>query len=91
MQVNATKTQAVTLRKSQYPYNVFIGDKCIEIERILKILGVILGRDLSLKPHVAIKRKKAYAKLAALGKIKRLVPSDKMISFYNAYVLPHLM
>ena len=33
---------------------------------------------------VAIKLKKAYAKIAALGKIKRLVPSDEMISFYNA-------
>ena len=32
LQVNATKTQAMTLRKSQYPYNIFISDKCIEIE-----------------------------------------------------------
>ena len=59
----------MTRGKSQYPYNIFIGDKCIEIERVIKILGVILGRDLSLKPHVAIKLKKAYAKIAALGKI----------------------
>ena len=72
--------------KPQYPYNIFISDKCIEIERILKILGVTLDRDLSLKPHVAIKLKKAYAKIAALGKIKRLVPSDEMISFSNVYV-----
>ena len=66
LQVNATKTQAMTLGKSQYPYNLFIGVKSIEIEPTLKILGVTLYRDLSFKPHVAIMLKKAYAKIAAL-------------------------
>ena len=80
----------MTLGKSQYPYNLFIGDKSIEIEPTLKILGVTLDRDLSFKPHVAIMLKKAYAKIAALRRIKRLVPSDVMISLYKAYVLPHL-
>ena len=51
LQVNATKTQAMTLGKSQYPYNLFIGDKSIEIEPTLKILGVTLDRDLSFKPQ----------------------------------------
>ena len=66
LQVNATKTQAMTLGKSQYPYSLFIGDKFIEIELALKILGATLDRDLSFKPHVAIMLKKAYAKIAAL-------------------------
>ena len=69
----------MTLGKSQYPYNLFIGDKSIEIEPTLKILGVTLDRDLSFKPHVAI-----------MLRIQRLVPSDVMISLYKAYVLPHL-
>ena len=56
----------MTLGKSQYPYNLFIGDKSIEIEPTLKILRVTLDRDLSFKPHVAIMLKKAYAKIAAL-------------------------
>ena len=64
----------MTLGKYQYPYNLFIGDKSIEIEPSLKILGVTLDRDLSFKPLVAIMLKKAYAK----------------ISLYKAYVLPHL-
>ena len=86
LQVNATKTQAMTLGKSQYPYNLFIGDRSIEIEPTLKILGVTLDRGLSFKPHVAIMLKKAYAKIAALRRIN----SDVMISLYKAYVLPHL-
>ena len=73
--------QAMTLGKSQYPYNLFIGDKSIEIEPTLKILGVTLDRDLSFKPRVAIMLKKAYAKIAALRRIKRLVRSNVMIPF----------
>ena len=83
-------SQVLTLGKSQYPYNRFIGDKSIEIEPTLKILGVTLDRDLSLKPHVAIMLKKAYAQIAALWRIKRLVPLDVMIFLYKAFVLPHL-
>ena len=56
----------MTLGKSQYPHNLFIGDKSIETEPTLKILGVTLDRDLSFKPHVAIMLKKAYAKIASL-------------------------
>ena len=62
----------------------------IKIEPTLKILGVTLDWDLSFKPHVAIMLKKAYAKIAALRRIKRLVPSDVMISLYKAYVLTQL-
>ena len=67
LQVNVTKTQAMPLGKSKYPYNRIIGDKPIEIKPTLKILGVTLDWDLSFKPHVAIMLKKAYAKIAALG------------------------
>ena len=90
LQVNPTKTQARTLEKSQYPYNLFISDKSIEIEPTLKILGVTLDRGLSFKSHVAIMLKNAYAKIAAPRMIKRLVPLDVIISLYKAYMLPHL-
>ena len=83
-QVNASKTQAMTLGKSQHTYNFLVGDKTIEIEPTLKILGVTLDRDLSFKPHVTIMlKKKAYAMIAALRRIKRLVPSDVMGSLYT--------
>ena len=90
LQVNASKTQAMTLGKSQHTYNFLVGDKTIEIEPTLKILGVTLDRDLSFKPHVTIMLKNAYAMIAALRRIKHLVPSDLMISLYKGYVLPHM-
>ena len=79
LQVTATKTQTMTLGKSQYQYNLFIGDQSIETEPTLKILGVTLDRYIGL-PHVAITLKKAHAKIAALLRIKRLAPSNVMIN-----------
>ena len=71
LQVNATKTQSMTLGSSQYTYNFLFDDLSIVIEQTLKILGVTLDRDLSFKPHVTTLLKKAYAMIAALRRIKR--------------------
>ena len=89
LQVNAAKTQAMTLGKSQFPYHFSVEDQTLDIEHPLKILGVTLDKDLNYKPHVDIVLKKAYAKIAALRKIKRLVPSNAMITLHKAYVLPN--
>ena len=48
-----------------------------------------MDKNLSYKPHVDITLKKAYVKIAALRRIKRSVPSNKMITLCKAYVLPH--
>ena len=74
LQVNAAKTQAMTLGKSQFTYRFSVEDQIIDIEPTLKLLGVTLDKDLDYKPHVDVMLKKAYAKIAALCKIKRLVP-----------------
>lgn len=66
-----TSVQAMTLGKSQYTYNFLVGDKTIEIQPTLKILGVTLDRVLSFKPHVTIMLKKAYAMIATLRRITR--------------------
>lgn len=44
---------------------------------------------MSYEPHVDIMLKKAFAKIAALRKTKRLVPSNVMIILYKTYVLPN--
>ena len=84
LNVNATEIQADT-GESPCPYKV-LGDKCIEVKRILRILGVTLYWDLSSETHVAIMLKKAHAKIATPRRIKRFVPLDVMISLYKAYV-----
>ena len=88
-QVNATKTQAMILGKSKYICNQSAGDQSIETEPTLKILGITLDKNPTYKPQVDITLNKVYAKIAALGRIKHLVPSNVMFTLYKAYVLPH--
>ena len=45
LQINATKTQAMTLGKSEYIYNPSVGDQTIEIEPTLKILDITLDKQ----------------------------------------------
>ena len=70
LQVNASKTQATTLGKSQFNYEFSIDAKLIEIEPTLKILGVTLDKTLSFKPHITNMLKKAFVKIVALRRIK---------------------
>ena len=63
LQVNAAKTQAMTLGKSQFPYHFSVEDQIFDIEPTLKILGVTLDKDLNYKPHVDIVLKKLMLKL----------------------------
>ena len=85
--INSTKTQAMVLGNSSYNFEFFVDpQQVIDIEPILKILGVTLDNNLSFKDHVTITLKKAYAKIAALRRIKRLIPSSIMISLYKTDV-----
>ena len=89
--INSIKTQAMVLGNSSFNFEFFVDpQQVIDIKPILKILGVTLDNKLSFKDHVTITLKKAYAKIAALRRIKRLIPSSIMISLYKTYVLPHL-
>ena len=69
LQVNATKTQAMTLGKSQYPYNLYIGDKSIEIKLnpLSRFLALLWIRICLSSPTCQLcLKKRAHASLAAL-------------------------
>ena len=40
LQINATKSQTMRLGKSQYPYNIFIGDKSIKLNQLSRFLAL---------------------------------------------------
>ena len=50
--VNSTKTQAVSVGPSAYDYSLLLNNSRIEFLRSIKILGVILDKDLSYKEHI---------------------------------------
>ena len=83
LQVNAPKTQAMVMGKSQHNYEMSIGATNINIEPTLKILGVTLDCNLSFKQHASSTLKKVYAKIAALRRIRRLVPTYTLITLYK--------
>ena len=88
--VNAGKTQAMVMGKTDYHYDLKICDTSIQIETALKILGVTLDKRLSHEHHIKEILRKVYAKVAALRGIKRLIPVEVAVTLYKAYILPHL-
>ena len=87
--MNNTKTQAMILGNSKYLFNLQTNNSQIEIRDSLKILGVTIDRNLSYKLHIKDLLSKVYPLVAALRRLKRLVPHDTIIRLYKAYVVPH--
>ena len=85
--MNNTKTQAMILGNSKYLFNLQTHDSQIEIRDSLKILGVTLDRNLSYKLHIKDLLSNVYPNVAALRRLKRLVPHDTIIRLYKAYVV----
>ena len=88
--VNAGKAQAMVMGKTDYNYDLKVGDTSIQIAMALKILGVTLDKRLTYEHHIKEMLKKVYAKVAALRGIKRLIPVEVAVKLYKAYILPHL-
>ena len=89
LQVNASKTQAMSLGRSQYAYVFHLNNNIIQTENTLRILGVTLDKNLTFKPYVNEILKKIYAKIATLSRLKHFVPKYILVSLYKTYVVPH--
>ena len=55
----------------------------------LKILGVHLDNKLTFQEHISEILKKVFAKIAALRRLKRLVPCSTLLALYRCFVLSH--
>ncbi|KAL9957270.1 hypothetical protein ACROYT_G038885 [Oculina patagonica] len=88
LQANRDKTQAMILGNSTYNYDLEFDGTLIDQEH-LKILGVCLDNRLSFKEHTNVMLKRVYAKIAALRRLKPLVPTDTLLLLYRSFVMPH--
>ena len=72
--------------------HVEIEMNCQKIERskCVKCLGMWLDDELNWKEQVQSVRKRCFAGLAKLRRLKDVLPSDIKKKVYNALVLPHL-
>ena len=89
LQANRDKTQAMVLGKSTHHYDLKFNGASIDIKEHLKILGVYLDNKLSFQEHINEMLKKVFAKIAALRRLKRLVPSSTLLVLYRSFVLSH--
>ena len=89
LQANGDKTQAMVLGKSTHHYDLKFNGAPIDIKEHLKILGVLLDNKLSFQEHISEILKKVFAKIAALRRLKRLVPSSTLLVLYRSFVLSH--
>ena len=89
LQANGDKTQAMILGNSTYNYDLQFDGTLIDIKEHLKILGVCLDNKLSFKEHTNVMLKRVYAKIAALRRLKRLVPIDTLLLLYRSFIIPH--
>ena len=88
--INNDKTQALPLGPCSYKYDIVLNGIIAGTQESMKIVGVTLDKMLTVKDHIPGQLKKAYAKSAALRRIRCFVPAEVMISLYNSFVLPHL-
>ena len=56
----------------------------------VKCLGVVLDDGLTWQEQIANVRRKCFAGLAKLRRVKDVLPADTKKKIYNAIVLPHL-
>ena len=91
MKINAEKTKVIFFNKSQkydfMPEIKVIPDENIEVVDEVKLLGIIITSDLKWHKHVSYLRKKGFASLWALRRLKRLgAPTDVLLDLYEKQV-----
>ena len=93
MVTNAAKTKCLLVTGKRIPCKL---DECLlelklvnsEIEQVdsKKILGVTIGKHLSFDVHVKELCKKLSQGTAVLRKIRRFIPIEQRILYYNAMI-----
>ena len=79
----------MVLGKSTHHYDLKFNGAPINIKEHLKILGVHLDNKLTFQEHISEILKKVFAKIAALRRLKRLVPCSTLLPLYRCFVLSH--
>ena len=87
--INATKTQAMIVGKSNYNYELTLKSNNILTIDELKSLGVTIDNNLTFSSHIKLVLSKIHAKIAALRRIRNFIDSDTAVKLYKSYILPH--
>ena len=75
------------------PYFQFFADRTrptLEVVQDMKLLGSTIDSSLSFKAHIKSVYNNVNAKVAALRRVRKFIPSEVMDNIYKAFVLPRL-
>ena len=90
LSVNAGKTHAMVMGKSDFDYDIKVADTFIQMATVVKILGVTQDKRLTFESHIKEMLKKVYSKVAALRGIRRLIPIEIATKLYKAATSFHI-
>ena len=94
MKINSSKSCVMKICKSRtktFPIEIKIGDEYLEVQKEMKILGVILQPNLKWAANTAFICKKAYKKIWQIRRMKILgLDSFSILNFYMKEVRVHL-
>ena len=95
LRLNVKKTQLLLMSRKRREHElehvqVRIGGQEIARSKMVKCLGVVIDDGLKWHGHIAKVRKKCFAGLAKLRRLRDVLPVITKRRIYNAMVLPHL-
>jgi hypothetical protein len=73
MLLNTGKCKLIVAGKKDHLVTVKVGDSTIEEDKIVKLLGVYIDKDLNFEYHLIDKIKKANSKLAVIKRNKNFL------------------
>ena len=84
------QVEAVSISPCKYDFDLTLNGSGVTKLPSIRILGVELDSMLNFIEHISSQLKKAYAKTAALRRIRPFVPMGVMLALYKSFILPHL-
>ena len=95
LRLNVNKTQMLLMSRKRREQEleqveVRVGDQEIGRSRKVKCLGVQIDEGLKWHEHIGEVRRKCFAGLAKLRRLRDVLPASTKLKLYNAIVLPYL-
>lgn len=92
LNINKSKTKVLPLDDNLPCYELF-ADRTrppLNVVHDMKLLGLTIDSSLSFKAHIKSVCNKVNAKVSALRRVRKFIPSEVMVNIYKAFILPHL-
>ena len=67
-----------------------LGSSVLSLVHSMKLLGVIIDKDLNFTEHVADRVRRVSNQIQVMQRHKKLINTDTKNKLYNGYLLPHL-